>query len=93
LRQIARDEGRHAAHGWEVVEFCLREGGEPVAAALRGALSKLPSALHSSFDPASQDGSWERWGIPGRALEQAEFAKTRAHLLQRLTRMNAARAA
>src|SRR5262249_10023766 len=30
LKEIAADEGRHAAHGWDVVRWCLAEGGRPV---------------------------------------------------------------
>jgi hypothetical protein len=30
LKEIAADEGRHAAHGWTVVAWCLAEGGRPV---------------------------------------------------------------
>lgn len=93
LKQIALDEGRHAAHGWEVVEFCLREGGEPVARALQGAARVLPTQLSSSFHPAARDGGWERYGIPGEALERAEFAKARAHLLLRLATLTASRVA
>jgi hypothetical protein len=34
LLELAADEGRHSAHGWDVVEWCLAEGGAPVAHAL-----------------------------------------------------------
>jgi hypothetical protein len=40
IREIVRDEGRHAAHGWRVVEWCLEAGGLPVAMA--------PARRHSS---------------------------------------------
>jgi len=91
LKQIAVDEGRHAAHGWDVVEFCLAEGGDPVAHALRGALTKLPHSLRHDFDPAARTGGWERYGIPGQELEQEEFAKARADIVRRLSRLIGAR--
>lgn len=91
LKQIAVDEGRHAAHGWDVVEFCLREGGEPVAQALRGALTKLPTRLSHEMSPAARLGAWERYGLPGLALEQEEFSKTRVDLVRRLSTLIGAR--
>lgn len=84
LREIAADEGRHAAHGWDVVRFCLAEGGAPVAHALVGAARVLPPSLGSTLAPASHGGAWERWGIPGAALEAAELAKTRADVVRRV---------
>jgi hypothetical protein len=87
LKEIAADEGRHAAHGWDVVEWCLSEGGSAVADALRGALQALPRAGRSELPEAAEDGQWERAGIHGRALEAEAFAKTRADLVQRLGRM------
>ena len=38
LKSIAADEGRHAAHGWAVAEWCLVEGGPSVGQALLGAI-------------------------------------------------------
>ena len=84
LREIAADEGRHAAHGWDVVRFCLAEGGAPVAHALAGAARSLPRRLVSTLAPASRDGSWQRWGIPGEALEAEELARARADVTRRV---------
>ncbi len=84
LREIAADEGRHAAHGWDVVRFCLAEGGAPVAHALAGAVRALPRSLTSTLAPASRGGAWQRWGIPGEALEAEELAKTRADVVRRV---------
>jgi len=84
LKSIAADEGRHAAHGWDVVRWCLAEGGAPVAHALAGAARALPATLVSTLDPESRDGGWERWGIPGAALEEDELAKTRADVVRRV---------
>jgi hypothetical protein len=85
LREIAADEGRHAAHGWDVVRFCLSEGGEHVAAALLGAVAALPD-VHPGVtgDLGGEDGSWEEWGLPGRQLENEEYARASADLKERV---------
>lgn len=87
LRTIAADEGRHAAHGWDVVRFCLAEGGAPVAHALDGALRALPTTMTSTLAEGSRGGGWERWGIPGEALEAEELARTRADVVRRTTKL------
>jgi hypothetical protein len=69
LRQIAADEGRHAAHGWDVVQWCVEEGGAPVARALATALDVLPKTMRSELPDAARDGGWERFGIMGSRLE------------------------
>ena len=84
LKELAADEGRHAAHGWDVVEWCLSEGGPTVAQALRGALARLQSDPRSTLPEAARDGSWERWGIPGQALEAEQFAEARGHIVRRV---------
>jgi hypothetical protein len=87
LKTIAADEGRHCAHGWDVVEWCLGEGGWPVAAALRGALRRLPGTMIYSLPQTARDGSWEQFGIHGEALEAAEYAKALDALTARVERM------
>jgi hypothetical protein len=84
LVELAADEGRHAAHGWAVVEWCLAEGGTPVARALAGALRALPVRSKSSLPAAAEDGAWERWGIHGARLEADEYAAGRAHVVRRV---------
>ena len=79
LRELAADEGRHAAHGWEVVLWCLSEGGEPVARALEGALRALPSRLPGG----AGDSSLEPWGLHGDALEAEEHTRAIADLRRR----------
>jgi hypothetical protein len=93
LREIAADEGRHAAHGWDVVEWCLTEGGRPVAQALRGALGALPETMSTapSTVAALRQGAWERWGLPGAALEAEEYARTHAHTAARVLALVARR--
>jgi hypothetical protein len=84
LAQLAADEGRHSAHGWHVVDWCVEQGGEPVLHALRGAVRALPRTMHSAVAAGAADGSWETWGIPGRQLEADEYAKTLAHVISRV---------
>jgi hypothetical protein len=84
LKEIAADEGRHSAHGWDVVRWCLAEGGEPVAHALAGAARAIPKRMESQVAVAARDGSWEKWGIPGQELEAAEYEKTRTDVVRRV---------
>ena len=84
LKEIAADEGRHARHGWDVVRWCLAEGGESVAHALEGALRTLPKTMSSPMPDAARDGHWERWGIMGEELEAQEHEATRADLERRV---------
>lgn len=93
LKRLAADEGRHAAHGWDVVEWCLAEGGWVVEKALAGALRVLPAELRSTRPAPAASGAWERWGIPGHALELAEYRAARAHLVARLEGLLASRSA
>jgi hypothetical protein len=100
LTVLAADEGRHAAHAWHVVQWCVREGGEPVVQALRGAARVLPrrpgerlrdragerpsSRPDDSSSLEARDGAWQRWGIPGRALEEEEYAAAVASVARRV---------
>ena len=83
LKEIAADEGRHAAHGWDVVEWCVEVGGANVARALLGALGGLPKSMHAELPLEAEDGAWEKHGIVGRVLEDEEFRKTRADVIRR----------
>ncbi len=87
LRELAADEGRHAAHGWDVVQWCLEQGGAPVGQALLGAIEALPRQIDSALPAAARDGSWERYGIHGAALEHDEHARARADLVRRIEDM------
>ena len=84
LKEIAADEGRHARHGWDVVRWCLTEGGEPVARALEGALRALPKVMSSPMPDEARDGRWERWGIMGEELEADAHDATRSDLEHRV---------
>ena len=84
LKSIAADEGRHSAHGWDVVLWCVEVGGSPVRAALLGALCGLPNEMRTSLPEPAANGGWERWGIHGHALENEEYAAALAHLTARV---------
>jgi hypothetical protein len=55
-----------------------------VVAALERALDEVPDSVRSDLPAIAADGGWERYGIPGHALEQAEYRATVAHLRRRL---------
>jgi hypothetical protein len=87
LKEIAADEGLHAAHGWTVAEWCLAAGGTPVAQALLGAVQQLPMEMRTALPEGAADGGWERWGIHGHALEAQEYRAARAHVVGRVQAM------
>lgn len=87
LRELAADEGRHSAHGWDIVTWCLAEGGAPVAHALRGAAAALPEQPSTDLPSAAQDGCWERFGIHGVALEKEQHRSALAGLTERVRTM------
>ena len=87
LRQIAADEGRHASHGWDVLAWCLHEGGPVVMAAVDGALWALPTSMGTSRDRPGDDGALEPWGIPGRALLDECYAEVRAAVVDKARAM------
>jgi len=89
LLELAADEGRHSAHGWDVVEWCLAEGGAPVAHALRGALRTIPERIDSDLPDGARGGAWEKYGVHGEALEAEEHAKARADVVRRVHEMTA----
>jgi hypothetical protein len=65
LEPMAADEARHAAHGWEIVRWCLEVGGAAVEEAVRVALARMDAA---STKALVEDDSLERWGIAGPTL-------------------------
>jgi len=84
LKEIAADEGRHAAHGWTVVAWCLDQGGPAVGNALLGAIRTLPREMRSELPAAAADGGWVRWGIHDHRLESEEYAAGLAHVTARV---------
>lgn len=77
LREMAADESRHAAHSWDIVAWCLDNGGSMVASALRGALDGMPKAVCSALPEGARAGAWESWGVQGVAMEAEAFRRTR----------------
>lgn len=90
LRAIASDEGRHAAHGFEIVKWCVEEGGYPVRVALRSAIDALPPAAGKKLAERGTDGRWEKLGIPGRAREDRAYEAATKKLAERTMRLLAA---
>jgi hypothetical protein len=84
LKEIAADEGRHAAHGWTVVAWCLEQGGRPVGHALLGAIRALPREMQSELPAAAADGGWVRWGIHDHPLEAEQYAAALAQVTARV---------
>lgn len=87
LKVIARDEGRHARHAWQVVKWCVEQGGAPVHQALLGALSRIPKALPYTLPEAAREGAWERVGLHGAARLEAAYGATRGYLLEAVAGM------
>jgi hypothetical protein len=83
LRAIACDEAGHARLAWDILQFCIAEGGAPVRAALQ-ASARHTRKLHWAGDPAPE---LERFGrMSPRALAdlaraQVEQSHARASLL------------
>jgi hypothetical protein len=84
LKEIAADEGRHAAHGWTVVAWCLEQGGRPIGRALLGAIRTLPREMRSDLSVAAADGGWLRWGIHDHGLESEQYAAALAQVTARV---------
>ena len=87
LAEIAEDEGRHAAHAWDVLEWCLAQGGLAVRAAIGGALQVLPERHEPSQPVAAREGAWTRYGIHGEQLEREAYAKVRDSVVRRARRL------
>lgn len=89
LELIARDEARHAAHGFDVVRWCVQAGGAPVVRALEVAVERMGAGEPHALIPdmRAADGRWEPWGIPGRARELAAWAEVRARVVTRTERL------
>lgn len=84
LHAMATDEARHAKDSWDVVAWCLDEGGELVRRALARAAETMPLHLGSPLPPEARDGAWCAWGVQSVALEVAEYQHVRRNALRRL---------
>ncbi len=89
LAAIARDEARHAAHAFEVLRWCVLEGGFPVIAAVRAALFALPARPGAEIEGAAVEEA-EAFGLPEHARIERAFRAVRARLVARTERLLAA---
>jgi hypothetical protein len=78
LRAIARDEADHAQLAWDVLSFCVAEGGAPVRAALHTCARRVRSL------PWAEDAApdLQRFGRmqPGELAQLARAQVERAHV-------------
>ncbi|MBX3225436.1 MAG: hypothetical protein KF795_33330 [Labilithrix sp.] len=86
LEEIAMAEERHARHAWDVIAWCLAEGGAPVEHALRARIGRLVPIARDVPQEAI-DGGWERWGIAGAALERQEHARAADAIARKLAEL------
>lgn len=86
IEGIVADEARHAAHGFQVVRWCLSEGGATVAIALHTAIQHLPDHLDLSDHPAIA----EQLGIPTKTRLERVYAEVKAKTVRRTARLLAA---
>jgi len=84
LRAMATDEARHARDSWDVLAWCIAEGGSIVRSALVNARTEVPVHMGSPLPAAARDGAWLPWGIQSVELERTEYAIVRRLTLERL---------
>ena len=82
LHGMAADEARHAKDSWDVLAWCVAEGGPLVRAAL--AKVELPAQLGSPLPEGARDGAWIPWGVQSVALEASEYTIVRRQTAARL---------
>lgn len=87
LRTIAVDEAKHAAHAWEVVQWCIGRDRGAVAGALRALLQQDASAPDPGDEDAGADGSLGHVGIPGREMQRTIAARCLIESKDRLRRL------
>ena len=51
LVRIVEDEADHARLAWDIIAFCVREGGAPVARALEARFAKVADRIDSLYEP------------------------------------------
>jgi hypothetical protein len=84
LRDMAADEARHARDSWDLVEWCLAEGGAIVHNALTKAAAAMPASLGSPLPPMAREGRWTGWGVQSAAMEVVAYRFVRRHAERRL---------
>lgn len=90
LRSIAADEGRHAAHGWQLITWAREQGGGEVDEALWRALERQPATIDAALDERWADGQLSRFGIPSSELWEHCYRMAYEHTARRLRRMTEA---
>jgi hypothetical protein len=83
LKTVARDEAKHAAHAWSVIEWCLAQDPVRVRSALASVADGMKAPDPPDDEPGS-DGSLEHVGIPGRDLQREIAAQCLVGAKQRL---------
>ncbi len=77
LRIIARDEARHAKLGWQIVAWCLREGGPEVARALEAARASVGPPGGGGRKPSGPAGAAnDAAGPAGEGREARCYTRT-----------------
>lgn len=87
LKEIAADEGRHGAHGWDIIEWALSVDEVGTAEALRRAWTAHPGELRKGLDPAWAEGQLLDWGIPSSAMWAECYAEAWSVVNDRLGRL------
>jgi hypothetical protein len=72
-----------------LLEWGVAVGGASTAHALLGAARALPIEMHAPLPADAEDGSWEKFGIMGRALEADAYPETRANVMRRVEQLAA----
>lgn len=79
-RRIARDEARHARLAWDVLRFCLEEGGASVAFAVRAGAYTLSRRLP---DFAAHSDGAAAWGLQTAPVVAGLAADVQATTVER----------
>lgn len=76
LKELAEDEFRHSAHGWEIAKWCIAEGGEFVMLAIHSAWYFVPKTRRLRFSGLyAREGALERYGVHQEELENVEYVR------------------
>lgn len=81
LREIADDEARHAAHGWDALAWLLPRLDERGREQITNAIAEL--AEHTPKGAVDHD-AWERFGVAGPTLWSESVRESVRDALQRL---------
>ena len=82
LREIADDEARHAAHGWDALEWLMPQLEPKARRRVADAIAKLAEQIPKG---AVDHDEWERFGIAGPTLWSNSVKQSVEVTLSRLT--------